>query len=79
MDTGAVQWDGSFDSFLVILEWSNLGRDLNIREYEEDETDTTHLVLHCGTGATRIEPGMWIVRAGAGRFRSSITCDPTES
>lgn len=62
----AMHWDGTFDGFIAIAEWAKTHDALhvNIREYEEQEDDTTHLIV----AGLRAEPGDYVVhdvRSGA--------------
>ena len=61
----AVQWDGTFESFLDAADMFD-GPMVNWRDFEEGEEDTTHLVIHTLEGAMRAEPGDWIVRGVKG-------------
>lgn len=66
----AMQFDGSFESYMAIAEWAKSHGSLNIRirEYGEDEQDHTHVVVNTLEGAMRGEPGDWIIRGVQGEF-----------
>lgn len=66
----AMQFDGSFDSYMQIVEWarSHDALNINVREFGEEESDHTHLVVHTLEGAMRAESGDWIIRGVQGEF-----------
>lgn len=65
----AMQWDGGWDSFLAITEWAGGYPPLiNLREYAETESDTTHLMIHTLEGSMRAEPNDWVIRGVKGEF-----------
>ena len=70
-----VQWDGSFDSAVFIMEWIK-GPDapsVNYREFEEGEGDVTHLVIHLPGGSKRVNLGDWIIHDSNGfRVKAAI-------
>lgn len=69
LDVQAVQWDGSFEVALEIIGWvTENGGEINYREFEDDEEDAVHLVVHGSAGAMRVDPGDWIIRGVAGEF-----------
>lgn len=63
----AMEWDGSFDSFLEIVRWAGPNL-VNIREFDEDEDDHDHLVIRTLEGQMRAEPGDFIIRGVIGEL-----------
>ena len=65
----AIQWDGTFESFEKIREWSGGNPPaVNYREFDDGEDDTTHLMIHTLEGAMRADVGDWVIRGIQGEF-----------